>query len=97
MIMSLYPYFAEFEKILSEIYHYSLIVDENCELIDNILNEEKPNSRDAIQSLTVANLESHIKNDDEITQITIPIDKIIENLLIELPVPPRVSSVLIIL
>ena len=89
MIMSLYPYFAEFEKILSEIYHYSLIVDENCELIDNILNEEKPNSRDAIQSLTVANLESHIKNDDEITQITIPIDKIIENLLIELPVPPR--------
>jgi len=89
MIMSLYPYFAEFEKILSEIYHYSLIVDENCELKDNLLNEEKVNSREAMQSYTIANLESHIKNDNEITQITIPIDKIIENLLIELPVPPR--------
>ena len=89
MIMSLYPYFTEFEKILSEIYHYSLIVDENCELKDNVLNEENMNRRDVQQSLTVANLESHIKNDNEITQITVPIDKIIENLLIELPVPPR--------
>ena len=89
MIMSLYPYFAEFEKILSEIYHYSLIVDENYELKDNLLNEEKVNSREAMQSNTISNLESQIKNDNEITQITIPIDKIIENLLIELPVPPR--------
>ena len=32
MIMSLYPYFAEYEKILTEIYNYSLIVDEEAEL-----------------------------------------------------------------
>ena len=38
-------------------------------------------------SLTVGNLEYHIKQEN--SQILIPIDKLIENLLIELPVPPR--------
>ena len=91
MIMSLYPYFAEYEKILTEIYNYSLIVDEEA-----ILTREKTlnipanlnKSLEIIQpSFTVANLENHIKKDN--SQILIPIDKIIENLLIELPVPPR--------
>ena len=91
MIMSLYPYFAEYEKILTEIYNYSLIVDDEA-----ILTREKTlnipanlnKSLEIIQpSFTVANLENHIKKDN--SQILIPIDKIIENLLIELPVPPR--------
>lgn len=48
MFISLYPFFGEYEKILSQLYYYSLK-----------------------------------------EQVTIPIDKIIENLIIEIPVPPR--------
>ena len=91
MIMSLYPYFAEYEKILTEIYNYSLIVDEEAELtkkqtmdLNSIMNKSVEIVQ---QSHTMANLEFHIKKDN--SQILIPIDKIIENLLIELPVPPR--------
>ena len=91
MIMSLFPYFAEYEKILTEIYNYSLIVDDEAELrkqktldIASIVNRGLNTVK---QSQTVANLENHIKKPN--SQILIPIDKIIENLLIELPVPPR--------
>ena len=48
MFISLYPFFGEYEKILSQLYYYSLK-----------------------------------------EQVTIPIDKIIENLIIEIPVPPK--------
>ena len=74
MIMSLYPYFAEYEKILTEIYNYSLIVDDEA-----ILTREKTlnipanlnKSLEIIQpSFTVANLENHIKKDN--SQILIP-------------------------
>ena len=91
MIMSLYPYFAEFEKILTEIYKYSLIkVDENeafkkCDTTPIIYNKNLQNN--LLETKTEKN-EKNEKNTD-IDKITIPIDKIIENLLIELPVPPR--------
>ena len=91
MIMSLYPYFAEYEKILTEIYTYSLIVDEEAELTRDTTLRFPSNLNKSVEiiqpSLTVANLENHIKKEN--SQILIPIDKIIENLLIELPVPPR--------
>ena len=91
MVMSLYPYFAEYEKILTEIYNYSLIVDEKDNELykKNTLNMTDINTNlDKIKpSLTLANLECHIKETN--SGISIPIDKIIENLLIELPVPPR--------
>ena len=93
MVMSLYPYFAEYEKILTEIYHYSLIVDEESKITltrENTINFASlmNKSLEIVQpSHTFANLENTIKNEN--TEILIPIDKIIENLLIELPVPPR--------
>ena len=93
MVMSLYPYFAEYEKILTEIYNYSLIVDDDIELTsENLLNSTTHlnlnKTMELIQPMrTVSNLDTHIKQ--EPSAILIPIDKIIENLLIELPVPPR--------
>ena len=91
MIMSLYPYFAEYEKILTEIYNYSLIVDEDAELSKKQTLNTTALMNKSIElvkpSLTMGNLEFHIKQEN--SQILIPIDKIIENLLIELPVPPR--------
>ena len=91
MVMSLYPYFAEYEKILTEIYNYSLNAEDDTELtkekslnISTIINSK---SVEIMQpSRTISNLENHLKQE---SPILIPIDKIIENLLIELPVPPR--------
>ena len=68
LLMSLSPFFGEYEKIIIEIYNYSLGIIHNTEKekINNI------NKKDIYK----------------------PIDKIIENLLIELPVPPRGFSTL---
>ena len=91
MVMSLYPYFAEYEKILTEIYNYSLSSEDESELTKektlNISTFVNSKSVEIMQpTRTISNLENHIKQD---SPILIPIDKIIENLLIELPVPPR--------
>ena len=94
MIMSLYPYFAEFEKILTEIYKYSLIKDETNE--DGMLkkfdttpipnkNQISNNVKNNLLETKTEKNEIKINND----KIVVPMDKIIENLLIELPVPPR--------
>ena len=93
LIMSLYPFFGEFEKILTEIYHYSqknvnkqVVIKESI----NNLDIEKEKRKTSIRRRNTVNDKRGI---DEI-----PVDKIIENLLIELPVPPRgVSKVQYIL
>ena len=98
MIMSLYPYFAEYETILTEIYNYSLIVSSSGSQ-DKLTRDKRektfsiPNNKNESivpSSLTLANVKG-VKDiiEQECTEIIIPIDKIIENLLIELPVPPR--------
>ena len=92
MIMSLYPYFAEYEKILTEIYKYSLIKEQKYEALKR--SETNPqvkiNTNLSIVKpglLEVKTEKNEIIIDEE--KITVPMDKIIENLLIELPVPPR--------
>ena len=92
MIMSLYPYFAEYEKILTEIYKYSLIKEQKSSTFKRMETnpQVKINSNLTIvkPSLIEAKTEKNeIIIDEE--KITVPMDKIIENLLIELPVPPR--------
>ena len=91
MVMSLYPYFAEFEKILTEIYKYSLIKDENETSkkfeISQTFNSSQ--SCDIIKTNLLETKTEKIENKTEPNNIFIPMDKIIENLLIELPVPPR--------
>ena len=92
MVMSLYPYFAEFEKILTEIYKYSLIIEQE----KNVIKEDEVKlQKDEVQNFEIIDMnqlegkqekkEFNIDNN----KIIVPMDKIIENLLIELPVPPR--------
>ena len=93
MVMSLYPYFAEYETILTEVYNYSLIEEEKEiePILDKTLTSIGLNNNTIEQirnTPTMVNLELHTNKDDS-NKILIPIDKIIENLLIELPVPPR--------
>ena len=93
LIMSLYPFFGEFEKILTEIYNYSqkninkqIVIKES---INNLVIEKEKRKTSLHRRSTV----NDKRGIDEI-----PLDKIIENLLIELPVPPRgVSKVQYIL
>ena len=73
LIMSLYPFFGEYEKIISELYNYSLGI---------IHKEKKCQARTSLQGQKFK--EINYKND-----ILAPIDKLIENLLVELPIPPR--------
>ena len=87
LIMSLYPYFGEFEKIITEIYNYSLNlvfqpIDHNNRL--SKVNESIKSHR-RISFRRMSTFAEVFKNKD----VNEPIDKIIENLLIELPVPPR--------
>ena len=95
MLMSLYPYFAEFEKILFEIYKYSLIKTDNSinqiskisEINQNVNNQ---NTNETNNNLEETQIKKEMKNDNNNSnKIIVPMDKIIENLLIELPVPPR--------
>ena len=90
MVMSLYPYFAEFEKILTEIYKYSLIKNEKINLeVSQMVN---PNINNQNQEEKNNDLEKKQKKEEmkiDTDKIIVPMDKIIENLLIELPVPPR--------
>ncbi len=79
LIMSLCPYFGEYEKIITELYNYSLGLvkgEEEKEALKNQLRHTMQRQRD-LRNLNIR------KNLYE------PIDKLIENLLIELPIPPR--------
>lgn len=80
LIMSLYPYFGEFEKILTEIYSYS----------NNLVNEDIKEDEDEKKK------QKDIKKKKRkiFGEIYVPIDKIVENLCIELPDPPRGISYL---
>ena len=89
VVMSLYPYFGEFEKILSEIYNYSLeisYVPNQKDILakSNTVTEQQKNSSHQNQ-----NKESISYSQMRNCEIKIPIDKMIENLTIEVPVPPR--------
>ena len=87
MIMSLYPFFAEYEKILYKIYCYSMkIIKEENNDIDR-LTEFSNKSR----AMTITQNKNKKKRPLISTKhdFSIPIDKIIENLVIELPAPPR--------
>ena len=81
LIMSLYPFFGEFEKIITEIYNYSL--NQVIQLIDNSENSSKSSKKKFMKRLSLKEVSLKAKDVNE------PIEKIIENLLIELPVPPQ--------
>ena len=83
LIMSLKPFFGEYEKILTQIYNYSL----------GIINDIENENNNFNQAATFKN-QSTIKKINKRKEIYDPLDKIIENLLIELPVPPRGISTL---
>ena len=84
LIMSLYPYFAEFEKILTEIHSYSNnLVNEDAKEDEEDKKEEKKKQKDIKK-----------KKRKIFKEIYVPIDKIVENLCIELPDPPRGISYL---
>ena len=84
LIMSLYPYFSEFEKILTEIYSYSInLVNEDIKEVQEDKKDEKKKQKGIKQ-----------KSRKIFQEINVPIDKIVENLCIELPEPPRGVSYL---
>ena len=88
LIMSLYPYFGEFEKIITEIYNYSQnLVFQPIEQADQ-LSKAGENAKKNNRKISFRRMSTYaevLKNKD----VNEPVDKIIENLLIELPVPPR--------
>ena len=94
VIMSLYPYFSEFERILNEIHNYSLGITfeskENKKAGHGSVCYREPqnNSRQTYNPISITVIAQTTKRMVK-KKITIPVDKIIENLLIELPVPPR--------
>ena len=88
LFISLYPYFGEFEKIIIEIYNYSLnlftkLTPHNSKSPLSKNNETQCNNRTSPKSM------SAFKEVGKESGIYYPVDKIIENILIELPVPPR--------
>ena len=110
VVMSLYPYFGEFERILNEVYNYSKgITYEMNEKIEKNSKIKKSTSKSPIKSIIGSPIKSPSKkgflrkatfgqNSQNKTdslqkivnnEIINPVDKMIENLLIELPVPPR--------
>ena len=100
VVMSLYPYFGEFERILNEIYNYSLgiSIEINEKKVDekqiNTYKEQKTFRQTIIPKAEQAQTQTQAQTQLVMSkiinnEIIIPIDKIIENLLIELPVPPR--------
>ena len=95
VIMSLYPYFSEFERILNEIHYYSLGITfeskEKKKAEHGIIcfREQPNNSRQTFNPINTKIMNPPTTKRMDKKKITIPVDKIIENLVIELPVPPR--------
>ena len=88
LFISLYPYFGEFEKIIIEIYNYSLniftkLTPNNIKTPLSKNNETQNNNRTSLRRMSV------FREVERENGIYYPVDKIIENILIELPVPPR--------
>ena len=88
LVISLYPFFGEMEKIITEIYHYTLNQVHFLEKIE--ITEPTQNAKKRMSKKIVANKETpkEILSTKEV-DLNEPVEKIIENLLIELPVPPR--------
>ena len=89
LVISLYPFFGEMEKILTEIYKYSqnkinILNEPNLNLNNNNSNT-KLEKKKTLKKENTKN-EKYIVKEKQLNE---PIEKIIENLLIELPVPPR--------
>ena len=87
MIMSLYPFFAEYERILFKLYRYSMKIQK--EPNEASRKDSGRNTDMYSRAMTMAFIQEKIKSKPVYTNITIPIDKIIENLIIEFPAPPR--------
>ena len=88
MIMSLYPFFAEYEKILFKLYRYSMkIIKESYEINQNAGKTAIYNNLQRAMTLQTNTAKKTFS--PQYINITVPIDKIIENLLIEFPAPPR--------
>ena len=86
LLMSLYPFFGEFEKIITEIYSYSQnLVFKPCD--PNSLQNIKSQG-DRKPSIAFRRMSTFAEVFKE-SLPEVPIEKIVENLLIELPVPPR--------
>ena len=84
--MSLYPFFGEFEKIITEIYSYSRNLV--YKLIDKLPQPNKQTLDNRKLSISYRRMSTFT----EVKKDMLPdrsIDKILENLIIELPVPPR--------
>ena len=86
LIMSLYPFFGEFEKIITEMYSYSQnLVFKLCD----------PNTVQNYRSLGERKISISFRKMNTFAEVfkeklsEVPIEKIVENLLFELPVPPR--------
>ena len=89
MLMSLYPFFAEYEKILFKIYSYCMKIAKDKEPLQN-----EPPKKDfgratefIPRAMTMTMPKKKIT--PHTTDVSIPLDKIVENLLIEFPAPPR--------
>ena len=89
MIMSLYPFFAEYEKILFKIYSYCMRITKEPQ----IETQKKDFGRVTEfpqRTMTMTMVASPKKKAVMSSlNIRIPLDKIVENLLIEFPAPPR--------
>ena len=93
MFMSLYPLFSEYEKFLFKIYRYSMnIIKESNELSpkEMDLSAEIQARQPRAQTITHPIKQRPKKKASPMyANIAIPMDKIIENVCIEFPTPPR--------
>ena len=86
LLMSLYPFFGEFEKIITEIYSYSQnLVFKPCDP-NSLQNIKTPGDRKPSIAFRRMSIFAEVFKE---SLPEVPIEKIVENLLIELPVPPR--------
>ena len=84
LLMSLTPYFGEYEKIITQIYNYSQnLIEHTVDISDNSSKNTRSSKKTFLKRMSTR--EISFKN----TDVNEPVEKIIENLLIELPVPPQ--------
>ena len=88
MFISLNPYFAEYEKMLYKIWKYSqnIVIESNEHIMSGDHYSQETEAKPKGQKGKTETRKKIISHD---CIITIPIDKIIGNLLIEFPLPPR--------
>ena len=89
MIMSLYPFFAEYEKILFKIYSYCMRITKEPQI--ETQKKDFGRATEFPQRTMTMTMVASPKRKTVMSSlnIRIPLDKIVENLLIEFPAPPR--------